>query len=241
MSAKQVILITGANKGLGFESARQLGQKGYTVLIGARDAALGAAAAATLTAEGLDVHALVLDVTSEASVAAAAAEVERVYKRLDVLINNAGVLGGHFDPKNIPLALVRKDFEVNVFGVISVTNAFLPLLLKAEVPRIVNLSSILGSHAEHEDPKSGIHGFLCASYNASKAALNLYTQNLALALKDTPAKVNAAHPGWVKTDLGGENAPLEIVDGVKTTVQLATLDAKGPTGGFYHNGAHMRW
>lgn len=242
MAAGDIVLITGANKGIGFESARQLGKLGYKVLVGARDAALGEAAVEKLRAEGAAADFVLIDVTNASSVAAAAKEVEAKYGRLDVLVNNAGVFNHpNADPKNVNLELTRKDFEVNFFGVITVTNAFLPLVLKADVPRIVNLSSILGSHAEHEDPKSMIYGYTTASYNATKAALNMFTQNLAHSLRDTKAKVNSAHPGWVKTDMGGDAAPYEVAEGAETTVYLATLDADGPTGGFFHKKERVRW
>ena len=134
-------------------------------------------------------------------------------------------------------------FSINVFGLVAVTRAFLPLLKASEAGRIVNLSSILGSCAEHSDSNFLFAGAGPTAYDMSKAAVNLYTIELAASLKKegSMVKVNAAHPGWVKTDMGGANAPLEIVDGVKTMVDLATLPAEGPTGGFYHVGVHMRW
>mmetsp|Transcript_67983 Transcript_67983/g.79063 ORF Transcript_67983/g.79063 Transcript_67983/m.79063 type:complete len:244 (+) Transcript_67983:34-765(+) len=239
------VLITGANKGIGLESARQLAALGYKVLLGSRSEALGAAAVAKLKGDNpaLDVELVVIDVVSEASIAAAAADVERRFGRLDVLVNNAGVAAGNMSGplKDVNLVNARLDFEVNYFGTISTTQAFLPLLLKSALPRIVNLSSILGSHAEHADPASPIYGSGWWNYSASKAALNMYTQHLALALKDTPAKVNAAHPGWVKTDMGGEQAPYEVAEGAETTVYLATLGADGPTGGYFHKKTPLRW
>jgi len=242
MPAGDIVLITGANKGIGFESGLQLGKLGFKVLIGARDAKLGNEAVAKLRADNVDADFVQIDVTSPASVAAAAAAVEAKYGRLDVLVNNAGVFNqGNADPTKIDIDKTRADFEVNFFGVISVTNAFLPLVRKAALPRIVNLSSILGSHAENSDPKSFIYGYTTTSYNATKSALNMYTQHLAFALKDTPAKVNSAHPGWVKTDMGGEGAPLEVQEGAETTVYLATLGADGPTGGYFFKKDQLRW
>jgi NAD(P)-dependent dehydrogenase (short-subunit alcohol dehydrogenase family) len=243
MSAtKEIVLITGANKGIGLETARQLGKKGFKVLLGARDAALGAKAAESLQAAGLDVVAITIDVVNVASIAAAAAQVERDYGRLDVLINNAGVASreGAF-PLEVTGEIARRDFEVNFFGVINVTHAFIPLLRKAALPRIVNVSSEMGSHAEHADPTSFIYGRTFVPYTASKSALNMYTQNLAHALKDDNFKINAGNPGWTKTDMGGQEAFLEVEEGAETSVYLATLGPDGPTGGFFSKKQAQRW
>ena len=240
--AKDIVLITGANKGLGFEAALQLGRLGHRVLVGARDEALGGAAVERLSKEGVDATFVAIDVTKNESVEAAAASVAASFGHIDVLINNAGTLNYSLnDPTKLDVDLARKEFEVNFFGVITVTNAFLPLLRKAALPRIVNVSSILASHTTHADPTSTIYGMLVTPYNASKAALNMYTQNLAHALKDTNFKVNVAHPGWVKTDMGGAQAPLEIPEGAETSVYLATLGADGPTGGFFFKKERVPW
>jgi len=240
---KKIALITGANKGIGFETARQLAQAGIRVIIGARDSAKGEAAAAKLRADGLDVSALALDVTNGDSIAAAVATVSSAYGQLDILINNAGVL---LDEKGITtsqqtLQTWRQTFDTNLFGVIAVTQAFLPLLKKAVAGRIVNLSSILGSLTLHSDPKSPIYGYAVPAYNASKSALNAWTVQLAVELKDTAVKVNAAHPGHVQTDMGGAEAPMAVIDGAKTSVQLALLDATGPNGGYFHLGQALPW
>ena len=235
----EVVLITGANKGLGFQTARILGKRGFHVLLAARSKELGEAAAKTLTDEGSKVTYIPLEVTNEESILAAAKLVESTVGRLDVLINNAGILNYNMNLNPSPVTDIRREFEVNYFGVINVTNAFLPLLSKAENPRIVNLSSILGSHGAHATPGSPIYGYMTSGYNASKAALNMYTQNLAHTLKNF--KINSAHPGWVKTDMGGEHAPLSIDEGVETTVALATLDKDGPTGKFIHRGEEVPW
>lgn len=240
-STKEIVLITGANKGIGLETARQLGAKGFKVLLGARDAALGAKAAESLQAAGLDVHSIVIDVVNVASITAAAAQVERDFGRLDVLINNAGALNGDLaKPAELTGDAARFEFDVNFFGVIDVTHAFIPLLRKAALPRIVNVSSVLGSHTMHADPSSPIYGWTVAPYNASKAALNLYTQNLAVALKDDKFKVNAAHPGYVKTDLA-PGGMLTVEEGAETSVYLATLGADGPTGGFFFKRDPLPW
>ena len=224
----RIALITGANKGLGFETARQLGKQGITVLIGARDAARGDAAVAALAKDGIT---------------AAVATVTARHGRLDILVNNAGILDYAADtgPETTSVETFRRVFETNLFGLVAVTQAFLPLLKQSPAGRIVNLSSILGSISEHADANSFIYNFLLTAYDSSKAAVNLYTVELAHALKATTIKVNAAHPGWVKTDMGGEQAPMEIIDGVKTSVALATLPDDGPTGGYYHLGVHLRW
>ena len=242
-TSPRIALITGANKGLGFETARQLGKQGITVLIGARDAARGAQAAATLAKEGITAHAVTIDVVSQASIVAAAADVAKRFGALDILVNNAGVLDYAADTgvETTTVETFRRVFETNLFGLVGVTQAFLPLLKKSAAGRIVNLTSILGSIAEHSDPNSFIYAMRFPAYDASKAAVNMYTAELAQTFKGTALKINAAHPGWVKTDMGGEQAPMEIIDGVKTSVALATLPAEGPSGGYFHLGVHLRW
>ncbi len=242
-TTSRIALITGANKGIGLETARQLGRQGITVLLGSRDAGRGAAAVADLAKDGVSASVLPLEVIDAPSIAAAAARVAQEHGRLDILINNAGILdyAAETGPESTTLATYRRVFETNFFGLIAVTQAFLPLLKKSPAGRIVNLTSILGSLAEHSDRNSPIFQARYTAYDTSKAAVNLYTVELALALAGTPIKVNAAHPGWVKTDLGGEQAPLGVVEGARTTVALATLGAEGPSGGFFHQGVHMRW
>jgi len=236
-------LITGANKGLGLETARQLGKMGIQVLIGARDLKAGELAAAQLCGEGVSAEALLIDVTSLPSIAQAAREVASRHPVLDILINNAGVLLD--DPARTvseqSLDVWRRTFQTNLFGVIAVTQAFLPLLRAAPAARIVNLSSLLGSLALHADPESPIYHSQNPAYNASKSALNAWTLSLAYELRDTPIKVNAAHPGHVQTDMGGKNAPLQVVDGASTSVALATLGPDGPSGSFSHLGKVLPW
>ena len=242
-SSPRIALITGGNKGLGLETARQLGKQGITVLIGARDAKRGADAVQILAKEGIAAAAVALEVTSSASIAAAVAEVTKRHGRLDILVNNAGVLDYATDtgPSTTSLETFRRVFETNLFGLVAVTQAFLPLIKASPAGRIVNLSSILGSIAEHGDPKSPIYAMRFPAYDSSKAAVNMYTVELAQELTGTAVKVNSAHPGWVKTDMGGAEAPMEIVDGAKTSVTLATLPADGPNGAFFHLGAPLRW
>ncbi len=243
MQTPKIALITGANKGIGLETARQLAKQNVTVLIGSRDAAKGEEAAAQLRAEGLNAFAVTIDVTEEATIREAAASVEKEYGRLDILINNAGIMVDDATKGVIGQTLDtwRKTFEANVFGLIAVTQAFLPLLKKSEAGRIVNLSSILGSITLHCDPTSPIYDFKVASYNVSKSAVNAWTVQLAYELRDTPIKVNAAHPGWVKTEMGGEGAVMEVPDGAKTSVSLALLPENGPSGSFIHLGDTLPW
>jgi NAD(P)-dependent dehydrogenase (short-subunit alcohol dehydrogenase family) len=243
MNTKRIALITGANKGIGFETARQLGQQQITLLLGARDAAKGEAAAAQLRGEGLDARAVQLDVTDAASIQRAVDKVAQEFGRLDILINNAGVMRD--DPtrkvSEQPLSVWRTTFDTNLFGVVAMTQAFLPLLRKSAAGRIVNLSSILGSNTLHSDPQSPIYDFKLPAYNVSKSAVNAYTVQLSHELRDTPIKVNAAHPGWVKTEMGGEGATMELADGAKTSVALATLPATGPNGAYIHLGETIPW
>ena len=240
---KKIALITGANKGIGFETARQLGQKNITVLVGARSREKAEDAAGTLRREGLDAHALVLDVTDSSSIKRAAAEVEQKFGRLDILVNNAGIMvDDRKEQIQQPLEIWRKTFETNLFGLIETTNAFLPLLRKSAAGRIVNLSSILGSIEYHATPGSPVYESKeTPAYNVSKSAVNAYTVHLAYALRDTRIKVNAAHPGWVKTEMGGEGAMMEIADGAKTSVALATADEEGPNGAYLHAGERLPW
>ena len=240
---KKIALITGANKGIGFETARQLGQKNITVLVGARSREKAEDAAGTLRLEGLDAHSLVLDVTDSSSIKRAAAEVEQKFGRLDILVNNAGIMvDDRKEQIQQSLEIWRKTFETNLFGLIETTNAFLPLLRKSAAGRIVNLSSILGSIEYHATPGSPVYESKeTPAYNVSKSAVNAYTVHLAYALRDTRIKVNAAHPGWVKTEMGGEGAMMEIADGAKTSVALATADEEGPNGAYLHAGERLPW
>jgi NAD(P)-dependent dehydrogenase (short-subunit alcohol dehydrogenase family) len=243
MKERKIALITGANKGIGFETARQLASHDVTVLLGARDAAKGEAAAKLLRAEKLDVRPMVIDVDNPESIKNAVAQVEKEFGRLDILINNAGILIDD-DKKKVSeqsLEIWRRTFETNLFGLIATTQAFLPLIRKSEAGRIVNLSSILGSITLHSTPGSPIYDFKRPAYNVSKSAVNAYTAQLAYELKNSKVKVNAAHPGWVKTDLGGEGAVMETSDGAKTSVELALIGEAGPNGAYLHLGEPLPW
>jgi NAD(P)-dependent dehydrogenase (short-subunit alcohol dehydrogenase family) len=240
----KVALITGANKGIGLETARQLGKLGVTILVGARDLAKGEEAAEVLRGTGVDARAVKLDVVSEADRVAVAKYIEKEFGRLDILINNAGVmLDGRTGNETSTTSekILRETFETNFFAVVALTQKILPLLRKSEAGRIVNLSSVLASLTLHATKGSPIYDAKTFAYDASKAALNSFTIHLAHELSDTMIKVNSAHPGWVKTDMGGEGAQMEIVDGAKTSLQLATLPEDGPTGGYFHMGEALPW
>lgn len=242
---KKVAFITGGNRGIGLETARQLGKQGVKVVIGSRDAEKGKAAAEKLRAEGADVDAIRFDITKAADYQEAYKYFDKNFGRLDILINNAGISKEPFgEPNNassVNQAALREIFDTNFFGTVELTQVLLPLIKKAPEGRIVNLSSILGSLALHADPKSPIYDFKVLAYDASKAALNAFTVHLAHELRGTNIKVNSAHPGWVKTEMGTDAAPMEIPDGAKTSVELALLPANGPTGAFIHMGEALPW
>ena len=247
-TAAKVALITGANKGIGLETARQLGKLGMKIVVGSRDLARGEAAAEVLRGIGVDARAIKLDVVKRADRVAAARFIKKEFGRLDILINNAAVM---LDPRSgawaknatskTPLKVLRDTFETNFFAVVELTQRLLPLLRKSPAGRIVNLSSILASQTLHATPGSPIYDAKTFAYDASKTALNSFTIHLAHELQGTRIKVNSAHPGWVKTEMGGEGAQMEIVDGAKTSVQLATLPEDGPTGGYFHMGEALPW
>ncbi|KAB8192984.1 SDR family NAD(P)-dependent oxidoreductase [Nonomuraea phyllanthi] len=234
----KIALITGANKGIGYEIARLLAGRGMTAIVGARDEGRGRAAA-----ERLGQPYVRIDVTDEDTVAAAAKQIEQEYGRLDVLVNNAGVSGGMtaLTPSAVSVASVRAVYETNVFGVIAVTNAMMPLLRRSEAARIVNVSSELGSLAMATDPESPFWQFNSMAYNSSKSALNMVTVSYAKELMDGPIKVNAANPGYCATDLNGNTGFRTAEQGAAVAVRLATLDADGPTGAYMDDGGTLRW
>jgi NAD(P)-dependent dehydrogenase (short-subunit alcohol dehydrogenase family) len=250
--ATKIAFITGANRGLGLETARILGKQGITVILGARELAKGKAAAETLRAEGAEsVEAVRFDVNKPADHKEIFDHIAKKYGKLDILINNAGVLdegtkrpgaGSPFNSTSVvSQESLRKTFDTNFFQPIALTQTLLPLIKKSPAGRIVNLSSILGSLTLHADPKSPIYEKKTFAYDSSKTAINAFTIHLAQALHDTNIKVNSAHPGWVKTEMGGQEAPMELAEGGKTSAQLATLSADGPSGGFFHLGQPLPW
>jgi NAD(P)-dependent dehydrogenase (short-subunit alcohol dehydrogenase family) len=245
----KIALVTGANKGLGFATARELGRSGAKVLVAARDATAGESAVRQLRAEGVDADALALDVTDPASVKAAADEVTRRYGRLDVLVNNAGVLpeATKADRVDGPLdaAMFRETLETNLFGAVAVTQALLPLLRDSQAGRIVNVSSTMGSLDDQANPESPYYSLLVPAYQTSKAALNSVTIGLSKALADSNVKVNSVCPGWVQTDLGGEAnkaaAPLTPEQASKVVARAALFDDDGPSGTFIDANGAVPW
>jgi NAD(P)-dependent dehydrogenase (short-subunit alcohol dehydrogenase family) len=231
----KTVLITGANKSIGFETARQLLKKGYYVYLGCRDLEKGRQAVSQLNSEGLNqVEPLVIDVANPVSVIAAREQLAMKTTVLDVLINNAGIAGGF--PQNVmdtAVAVYREVFDTNVFGVIEVTQAFMDMLKLAEEPRIVNVTSGLGSLTLHTDPSWKYFSIKPPAYLTSKAALNGYTIALAHELRDTAFKVNAVDPGFTATDFNHHTGPGSVEDAAARVVKAATLDHSGPTGQFY--------
>ncbi len=240
---QKIALVTGATRGIGLETCRQLAQAGVHVLLAGRSLVSAAKAAEGLRAEGLSVDPLALDVTDPTSVAAAAAHVHATFSRLDILVNNAGVLLDAPDrkPSEQSLKVWRETFDTNVFAVVEVTQAFLPLLKAAASGRIVNLSSQLGSFGLHTDPASPIYDFKIPAYNASKSVVNAWTVHLAYELKGSTVKVNAVHPGYVMTDMNGGQGELDVAAGTKSSVLMALLDEAGPSGTFTHMGKTLPW
>lgn len=244
-SSEKIAFITGANRGIGFETAKGLGALGIKVVIGARDIAKGEAAAKQLQALGYQAAAIHYDANQAKSADAAYEYLNTHYGKLDILVNNAGInqeqLMGSNNSSTVSAETLQQTFHSNLFAVIALTQKLLPLVKKAPAGRIVNLSSILASLTLHSMSNSPIDPAKAFAYNASKTALNMYTVHLAHELRETHIKVNSAHPGWVKTELGGDNAPMEVADGGKTSVQLATLDSAGASGGFFHQGDALPW
>ena len=242
---RRVALITGANRGIGLQTAKDLGLDGIILLLGVRDLAKGEATAAGMRQEAFEAEAVHLDVTDSATHREVYDFIDRAFGRLDILVNNAGVFLESFanpeQPSTLSLEILRQTFETNFFGTVALTQKLLPLIRRSQAGRIVNVSSIMGSLALHADPSSPIYHSSVFAYNASKAALNSFTLHLAYELRDTSIKVNSAHPGWVKTELGGENADLDVSEGGKTSAWLARLPEDGPTGGYFHVGQPLPW
>jgi NAD(P)-dependent dehydrogenase (short-subunit alcohol dehydrogenase family) len=227
-------LVTGANKSIGFEVARQLAQKGIYVYLGSRNLENGVEAVSKLKAEGLsNVEAIQLDITDDNSVKNARIEIGKKTKALDILINNAGIYGGY--PQAALDATIDKfkaAFEANVFGVVRVTQTFIDLLKNSSDPRIVNVSSSQGSLTLHSDPSYKYYDFKGAVYLSSKSAMNMYTVVLAYELKDSKFKINAVCPGFTKTDFNGHRGTGTVEDAGKRIIKYALIDKNGPTGKF---------
>lgn len=240
MTSTNTALVTGANKGIGFAIAQGLGRRGLRVVVGARSEVAGAEAVDRLAAQGVDASAVQLDVTDDASVAAAAAELGERFGTLDVLVNNAGISGAfdpvtwEQDPTTMDLDELRRVVDTNVYGVVRVTNAMLPLLRRSSAPRIVNTSSSMGSLGRQPGP-------VMAAYSSSKTFLNGLTVQYARALADTPVIVNAACPGLVATDFNGFAGERTPDQGAAIVVELATLPDDGPRGGLFDEGGVVPW
>jgi NAD(P)-dependent dehydrogenase (short-subunit alcohol dehydrogenase family) len=250
MQDKLVALVTGANKGIGMQIAKDLAARGFTVLVGSRDLERGELAAQSVSA---DARALQLDVTNQASIAAAAERIRKELGRLDVLVNNAAIAhagnpGMSFEeilsvarPSVASISEVRAVFETNVFGVIAVTQALLPLLREAPAGRIVNVSSEVGSLTRQTDPANPYRSIISAAYVPSKTALNAITVAFANELQNTRIKVNAACPGFTATDLNKFRGTRTVEQGAREPVRLALLDANGPTGTFSNEEGPLPW
>ncbi|MGH3376124.1 MAG: SDR family oxidoreductase [Actinoallomurus sp.] len=233
-AGKKIVLITGGNKGIGFATARELAQAGHTVLIGARDPGRGGTAAADLADDGLDVRFVRLDVTDPATIKAAADLIGTEYGRLDILINNAAISRDRpHPPTEVPVAALREIYETNVFGVVAVTNAMLPLLRRSRAGYVGNVSSGLGTVAFLTDPDSSLWRYAnLLGYNSSKAALNAITLIYANTLRDIGIKVNALSPGFCATDLNDHAGPASAADGGAHIARQVTVPDDGPTGVF---------
>ncbi|KAM3114779.1 SDR family oxidoreductase [Phormidesmis sp. 146-33] len=246
---KNTALVTGANTGIGFEVCRQLAQRGYTVFLSSLDLTKGQQAAANLADAGFDVRPVLLDLTQPETFDSAVRLIDATCGRLDALVNNAGIaIDWQYQADTVPIKLVRQTFEVNFFGMVELTQKLLPLIRQSPAGRIVNQSSRLGSLTLHSTRGTDMDSLKAFAYDTSKIAINSFTVHLAYALRDTPIKVNSAHPGVVKTDINAavvrtENAVgmLDAKIGAKTAIELATLPPDGPSGGFFHLGERLPW
>lgn len=241
MRNQKVALVTGANRGIGFETAKQLGEQKITVILGCRKKSNADEAVRQLRLLNVDAFALELDVDDAAQRKAAAAYIESEFGKLDILVNNAGVVPRAF----LNVETSPEDFEyvfkTNFFSIVHLTKELLPLLKKSTAGRIVNLTTNVASLSLQSMEDSPVAPFRSLAYNASKASLNMFTILLSEELKNTNIKVNSAHPGWVKTDMGTQQAPMEIKDGARTSVELALLGESGPSGKFIHLGEEIPW
>ena len=242
---KKVAFITGANRGIGFETSKKLAESGIKVILGSRDLNKGEEAVKKLSNLGIDADLVKYDAFDVDAPEEVYKYISEKYKKLDILINNAGVLlsGNLFvtNSSTISDKDLKETFQTNFFSVISLTQKLLPLIKKSNAGRIVNVSTILSSLTLHSAKDSPITPAKEIAYNASKTALNAFTIHLAIELKDTNIKVNSGHPGWVKTELGGPNAPMEVEESYKTSLRLATLDDEGPSGGLFHENDIIPW
>jgi len=241
-SSKKIALITGANKGIGYEVARQLGKQGCMVLVGARDAKLGEDAANKLRKEGVEAAFVALDVTRRDTIEAARAGIEKEFGRLDILVNNAGIYDrGDGPPSSAEIDAVSRTLETNFVGALAVAQAMLPLIRKSAAGRIVNVSSELGSITGFGDPNWKFAAVKRIGYCASKAAMNMMTAQLAAELRDTKIKVNSVNPGYTATDLNHHQGSQTIEEGSAETIRAALIGDDGPTGQFLETGGTLPW
>ena len=239
---KRVALVTGGNRGIGYAISRSLAHRGITVILGVRDPSKGAAACSGLQREGLDVNFELLDVTDEESIQTAVKHIEAQFGRLDILVNNAGIMiDGNENALNVSRNTLEKTFQTNVVGPLRLCQHCIALMKTGGYGRIVNMSSTLGSLCEMADPDSAHSGVGTPAYRLSKAALNAVTTMIAQEVHDDNILVNSACPGWVRTDMGGDQAPLTPEQGADTPVWLATLPDGGPTGAFYRERKSIPW
>ena len=242
MTHTKTAVVTGANKGIGFEIARRLAAEGYRVFLGARDRGRGEAAAAKLRAQGLDAHWLELDVTDDSSAVSAAEALAKETGTLDVLVNNAGIAEGFgISPLEEPIEITKKVYEVNVFGPIRVTQAFMPLLKASKAGRIVMMSSELGSIQSLLDPGNEFYAINALGYNSSKSALNAATVSIAKAAEPFGIKVNAADPGYTATEMNGNSGYRTVEQAAEVAVKLATVGEDGPTAGYFNHNGVLPW
>ncbi len=241
----KVAFITGANRGIGFETSKKLAETGVKVILGSRDLNKGKKALDELSKLGIEADLVQYDALDQDAPQKVYDYILEKYKKLDILINNAGVLltGNLFvsNSSTISEKDLKETFQTNLFSVISLTQKLLPLIKKSDAGRIVNVSTILSSLTLHSAKDSPIAPAKELAYNASKTALNAFTIHLASELKDTNIKVNSGHPGWVKTELGGPNAPMEVEESYKTSLRLATLGDDGPSGSLFHEEDIIPW
>jgi NAD(P)-dependent dehydrogenase (short-subunit alcohol dehydrogenase family) len=241
MPKNTIALITGANKGIGFGTARQLGQLGIHILVGARDRARGEEAVRKLATQSVEATLVQLDVTDEKSISQAAQSIEETFGKLDILVNNAGISGGSATPSGTSLEVMRTVYNTNVFGVVAVTNAMLPLLRKSQAGRIVNVSSGLGSITQASNRNYEFFQANDLPYQSSKAAVGAITVAFAKELAQTPIKVNAADPGFADTDFHNHGSDRTAEQAATVIVHLATLDEGGPTGSFQDESGNVPW
>jgi NAD(P)-dependent dehydrogenase (short-subunit alcohol dehydrogenase family) len=237
----KVVLITGANKGLGKEIGRQLGVLGYAVVLAARDEKAGRAAAAELAAAGCDAYTVRLEVTNPDDIVRLVSFLETTFGKLDVLVNNAGI-SIEWDGKPTDADKIRRTLEVNLIAPYAITEALVPLLSRSDDARVINHSSMLGSIGTAEKMWKQVGGFMAVGYSTSKAGLNMLTLIQSKTLASKGIAVAAAHPGWVKTDLGTQAAPMEVDEGASTVIDLVTrAREKFPNGQLWHKGERVPW